>query len=379
MREFGVALRSWLLLMAWLACLPALAQRLPQSSTSAGSDDAAPAELATSRWTRAQLDTWWKALRHHTVAGGERLELPAELLPPTDPTAWLPVAMPDVRARPGNAMLSDSSGYEMRWYRLRIPPGSNDRMALYLPRLVTMSAAVLARTPLGWQPLLDNQPVVREQWVQPIWLPLPGIGDQGMEVVVALPVPSGSYYAVSRIWVGPQDVLEKRWQWRVRAQTTLPQAVSLTLAVLGAFAFTLWLRRRDEAIYGLFALGAAAWLVRNLHYYVSLPAAPPAQAWFWWATHASMGWVMLAALLFALRFASRRARRLEQALVGSVLFVSALSMPLWLRQLDMVVLQYAVTAAVAATGMGWVAWLAWRERKPEMQVMACALIIAGLL
>ena len=90
------------------------------------------------------------------------------------------------------------------------------------------------RTPRGWQLLLDNQPFEREQWVQPIWLPLPGIGQAGMELVVALPVPSGSYHAVSRIWVGPRDVLEKRWQWRVRAQTTLPQAVSLTLAVLAS-------------------------------------------------------------------------------------------------------------------------------------------------
>jgi hypothetical protein len=47
-------------------------------------------------------------------------------------------------------------------------------------------------------------------------------------------------------------------------------------------------------------------MVRNLHYYVSSPASPGALDWFWWATHASLGWVMLTALLFALRFASRR-------------------------------------------------------------------------
>ncbi|HEY8879743.1 MAG TPA: sensor histidine kinase [Roseateles sp.] len=379
MHELGIMLRRGLLLLALLACLPLQAQRLPQPSTHVSGDDAAPAELATTAWTRAQLDAWWAALRHHTVTGGDHLELPSDLLPPEREAAWQPVAMPDVRSRPGAAMISDAHGYEMRWYRLHVPPGRDEAMALYLPRLVTLSAAVLARTDKGWQLLLDNQHAEREQWVQPIWLPLPGIGPQGMDLVVALPVPAGSYHAVSRIWIAPRDQLEKRWLWRVRAQTGLPQAVSLTLAVLGLFALTLWLRRPDEAIYGLFGLGAAAWMVRNLHYYVSLPASPAGQDWFWWATHASMGWVMLTALLFALRFASRRFQWLERALIACVLVVSVLSMPLWLRQLDMVVMQYVVTAVVAAIGTAWVALLAWRERRTELRIMAFALIVGVVI
>jgi signal transduction histidine kinase len=335
--------------------------------------------LATSAWTRSQLEAWWAALRHHTVAGGDRLDVPADLLPPDDAAAWRPVAMPDVRPRPGAAMVNDTRSYEMRWYRLQVPPGGDEALALYLPRLVTLSAAVLMRTDHGWQALLDNQHAEREQWVQPIWLPLPGAGAKGLELVVALPVPTGSYHAVSRIWVGPRDTLEKRWLWRVRAQTGLPQAVSLTLAVLGLFALTLWVRRPGEAIYGLFALGAAAWMVRNLHYYVSLPVSQLGQDWFWWATHASMGWVMLTALLFALRFATRRLLWLERALIACVLVVSVLSMPLWLRRLDMVVLQYGVTAAVAAIGTAWVAWLAWRERRPELRLMAAALVVGVLI
>jgi signal transduction histidine kinase len=379
MRELAVLLRGWLLMLVLGACLPALAQRLPQPSPRPAGDDSAAAELATSAWTRSQLEAWWAALRHHTVAGGDRLDVPADLLPPDDAAAWRPVAMPDVRPRPGAAMVNDTRSYEMRWYRLQVPPGGDEALALYLPRLVTLSAAVLMRTDHGWQALLDNQHAEREQWVQPIWLPLPGAGAKGLELVVALPVPTGSYHAVSRIWVGPRDTLEKRWLWRVRAQTGLPQAVSLTLAVLGLFALTLWVRRPGEAIYGLFALGAAAWMVRNLHYYVSLPVSQLGQDWFWWATHASMGWVMLTALLFALRFATRRLLWLERALIACVLVVSVLSMPLWLRRLDMVVLQYGVTAAVAAIGTAWVAWLAWRERRPELRLMAAALVVGVLI
>lgn len=379
MPELALMWRSWLLALALGACVQAQAQRLPQPTARDAGDDSTPAELATTAWTRAQLDAWWAALRHQAVSGDDHLPLPPELLPPEDGAAWRAVAMPDVRTRPGAATVSNARGFEMRWYRLRVPPGSDEALALYLPRLITLSAAVLMHTDRGWLPLLDNQHAEREQWVQPIWLPLPGASERGLELVVALPVPEGSYHAVSRIWVGPRDHLERRWLWRVRAQSGLPQAVSLTLAVLGLFALMLWLRRPGEAIYGLFALGAAAWMVRNLHFYVSLPASPTAQDWFWWATHASMAWVMLASLLFALRFADRRAPWLERALIGSVLLVSVVSMPLWLRHLDMVVLQYAVTAAVAASGTAWVAWLAWRERRSELRIMALALIAGVVL
>ncbi len=372
-------LRGWLLISLLGIGFAAQAQRLPQPSARVSGDDSMPVELATTAWTRAQLDAWWAALRHHTVVGGTRLEVPPELLPPTAATAWRPVDMPDVLARPSATVINNGQGYEMRWYRLHVPPGSDDTLALYLPRLVTLSAAVLVRTEHGWQALLDNQRVEREQWVQPLWLPLPGVGAKGLDLVVALPVPAGSYHAVSRIWVGPRDKLEKRYQWRVRMQTGLPQAVSLTLAVLGFFALTLWVRRPGEGIYGLFALGAAAWLVRNLHYYVNLPVSQWGQDWFWWATHASMGWVMLTALLFALRFARQRYQRLEQGLIASIVLVSVFSMPLWLRQLDMVVLQYTVTALVAGVGTAWVAWLAWRERHTELRLMAAALVVGGLI
>ncbi|HEY0956146.1 MAG TPA: sensor histidine kinase [Roseateles sp.] len=373
MPDLGLLLRAWLLALVCAASLAAQAQRLPQPSPRGG-DDSAITELATSHWTRTQLDAWWGALRRHAVTGGSRLDVPPELLPPAADAAWRVQQLPDVRRRPGAALISDAEGYEMRWYRLHVPSGG-EAMALYMPRLVTLSAAVLVRTPEGWQPLLDNQHVEREQWVQPLWLPLPGAGAQGLELVVALPVPTGSYHAVSRIFVGPRDLLEKRWQWRVRMQTVLPQAVSLTLAVLGMFALLLWLRRPDEVIYNLFGLGAVAWFLRNLHYYVSLPTSPWAQDWFWWLTHASLAWVMLTALLFALRFASRRYRRLEYGLMAAVALVSVLSMPLWLRRLDMVVLQYAVTAAVAAVGTGWLCWLAWRERQAELRSMALALVV----
>lgn len=371
-------LLRWVL--AWLcgACLLQAEAQQAGEAASLAADGSAVVESASSQWSREQLDAWWAALRHQNVAGRERLELPPALLPP-EGAAWRPVTLPEVRHRPGAAGLADVSTYQMRWYRLRIPPGGEAPQALYLPRFVALSAAVLLRTPQGWRALLDEQPAVGEPRVQPLWLPLPGAGERGMELVVALPVPQGGYYSVSRIWAGPRDALESCWRWRERLQSGLPQAMSLTLAVLGLFGLTLWLRRPSEPIYAFFGLAAAAWIVRSWHYYAAVPASPTGQDWFWWATHASMAWIMLASLLFALRFASHRFMVLERLLAASVLGVSLLSMPLWLRSFDFVVLQYAVTAAVAAIGTASVAWLAWLERRTELSLMALALIAGVLL
>jgi signal transduction histidine kinase len=376
MTEAPALLRVCLFWLGLFFCLPAVCQRLPQPIPHTAAPHAAPTQLATSAWTRAQLNAWGAALRRHAVVGGNQLELPVALLPPADGAAWQAVAMPDVRRRPGAAVVDDLQGYEMRWYRVHVPAGGDEPMALYVPRLATLSAAVLMRTALGWQLLLDNQQAEREQWVQPIWLNLPGAREQGLELVVALPVPVGSYHAVSRIWVGPSEALQTRWRWRMRMQTGLPQAVSLTLAVLGLFALTLWLRRPEESIYALFVLAAAAWVVRNLHYYVSMPESAIGQDWFWWATHASLAWVTLTALLFALRFARKRSLRMERGLTAAVAAVSVLSMPLWLRQLDVVVLQYVVTAIVGVIGVGGVAWRGRRERRSELYLMAAAMALA---
>lgn len=378
-----VLLRRWALLLVLVGALSsAWAQRLPQPNAPQGrmlsTDVPAPTERAISHWSRAQLEAWWAALRRQAVSGPEGLNLPPELLPPQDESAWQPVQLPDVRHRPGAADVSDAQGYEMRWYRVRVPAHDDQPMALYLPRLSTLTAAVLGHTEQGWRLLLDNQPVARDQWVQPIWLPLPAAG-RGMDIVIALPVQADGYHVVSRIWVGPRAELEKRWQWRARLQSGLPQAISLTLVVLGLFALTLWLRRPSESIYGLFAFGAAAWLVRNLHYYASPPAHPLLLDWFWWATHASAAWVTLFVLLLALRFASQRQPWLERVLMAGVALVSVLSMPLWLQQLDLVVLQYSVTALLAGGGTAWVAWLAWRERRVELSLMALALLVGLML
>lgn len=372
------------MLAAW--ALPALAQprAVPEGSAATGPERATQAEFATSDWTAAQLRGWWRALRTMDGASGA---LPTELLPPAAPQAWSPVTLPEVRQREAAQGLEDEPRYQMRWYKLRYraPQGRwPTSVALYMPRLVALAAAVLVRTDEGWRPVFDNQSGAREQWVRPLWVVLPAALTEAqeareIEVVIAVPVMQGGYYSVSSVWLGAREDLEARHDRRWVMQIGVPQATGLTLVTLGLFALVLWFKRREDPAYLLFALASVAWLVRNLHYHLDLPRTRAALEWFWWATHASMSWVMLLTFLFALRFARRRFARFERTVTAFVLLGSLVSMPLWGRGFDALVLLHICNAVVGLFGTGFVAAIAWRQGSRELRLIALALVVGVAL
>ncbi|MDN3922257.1 sensor histidine kinase [Roseateles violae] len=358
---------------------------LPEQAPRSGGQQATTARLAISQWSADDLKAWWAALR--TMDGGPGSfpdHLPPRLQPPDDPAAWRPVSLPDVRTREaGKGLSAEDPQYQMRWYRLRYTPPQgrwSTSVALYMPRLVTMAAAVLVHTEEGWRPVFDNQAGAREQWVRPLWAAFPAAltelrQEQELDVVVAVPVLRDSFYAVSSAWLGAREDLEPQYQRRWALQIGVPQATGLTLVVLGLFSFALWVRRREEPAYLLFALATVAWLVRNLHYHLDLPRTRLGLEWFWWATHASMSWVMLLTFLFALRFARQRHPQFDRAMAIFVIASSLLSMPIWLSWLDTLVLQHAVNAIVGTIGTLFVGAVAVREGSRELRLIALSLLL----
>ncbi|MEH0167741.1 ATP-binding protein [Paucibacter sp. JuS9] len=380
-------MRALFLALMFLCCLPASAQRMPipESVPTHSGERASTAQLAVSSWTREELKEWWAALRSLDGTPGQ---LPARLQPPADPAAWHLVTLPDVRTRsPAAAMADTGPHFQMRWYRLRYaaPQGRwPTSVALYMPRLVTLAAAVLVRTDEGWRPVFDNQSGAREQWVRPLWAVVPAAltehrQDQMIEMVVAVPVLRDSFYSVSSVWLGAREDLEPRYEARWALQIGVPQATGLTLVVLGLFAISLWVRRREEPAYLLFALATVAWLVRNLHYHLDLPRTHVGLEWFWWATHASMSWVMLLTFLFALRFAKQQYPKFERTVGGFVLVSSLLTMPFLSLFSDPVVLQHIVNAVVGGLGTLFVGGVAMKGGSRELRLIALTLLLGLIL
>ena len=371
--------------------LPAWSQNLlvPDAPPSSAVEQERVAQLVTSDWTRAELDAWWAALRSMDGAGPVPFpgSLPKHLQPPGDDADWQSVRLPDVRPRSAAGNSLEGPHLQMRWYRLRYAPLEGrwpDSVALYMPRLVTMAAAVLVRTDQGWRPVFDNQADAREQWTRPLWVVLPAAlttrqpgGPSGaIEIIVAAPVLADGFHAVSSAWIGAREDLEPGYRQRWALQEGAPLGTSLTLAVLGLFAFWLWLRRREEKPFLLFALLAFTWALRDLHYYLDLPRTRLGMEWFWWAAQASMSWVMLLCFMLTLRFSWRPHLRFERAMALLVLASSVLTMPLWLRWVDTLLLHQGLDLVIALAGIGYVGAVALREGGRELRVVGLGLLIS---
>ncbi|MBB4845257.1 signal transduction histidine kinase [Paucibacter oligotrophus] len=388
-----VAARLWarwlgLLALSLLLWLPAQAQsRLttpPGAANKQLGQQMQSADLAVSSWSRSDLHEWWAALRSMDGSPGS---MPAHLQPPSDPSRWSRVQLPDVRGRDVGKPFVEDPQYQMRWYRFRYAPaqgGWPTSVALYMPRLVTMAAAVLVHTDEGWRPVFDNQAGAREQWVRPLWVVFPAAltalhQDQSLEVVLAVPAINGTFYSVSKAWLGPREELEALYQRRWALQIGVPQATGLTLVVLGLFSFTLWLRRRNESAFLLFALASVAWLLRNLHYHVDLPRTRAGLEWFWWGTHASMSWVMWLTFLFVLRFSRRSSPRFEFAVAALVLSGSFLTLPFWRPMFDGLYFQQLVNMLLGVACTSFVVVVALRERRYGLRMIALSLVLSLLL
>ncbi|WP_310384670.1 ATP-binding protein [Roseateles sp.] len=373
-----------------LACAPANAQvmRLPAPHAQQAGEQAQTADLAVSAWSRADLEAWWTALRAMDGQGVKGGGLPAHLQPPADPQAWSKVGLPDVRGRLAQQGPSTpEAAVEMRWYRIRYAPEQGrwpTSVALFMPRLAAMAAAVLVHTDEGWQPIFDNQSGAREQWIRPLWVVFPSAltelrQHQMIDVVVAVPVLGGGAFSVSSAWLGAREDVEVRFQRRWWLQIGVPQATGLTLIVLGIFSLSLWVRRRDEPAFLLFAMLSVVWLIRNLHYHIELPRSAWGLEWFWWLTNASMSWVMLLIFLFALRCAHKRVKLPEQSMVAFVLISGLLTLPWWNEVLASPSLQHLANLLVAGLALLFVMRLAWRDGSRELRMIALSLALSLLL
>jgi len=157
-------------------------------------------------------------------------------------------------------------------------------------------------------------------------------------------------------------------------QVTAPQVTSLTILVLGLFSFGFWWRQRNESAYLLFALTSVVWWFRNLHYHIQVPDPGPAADWFWWATQASLSWLMVLNYLFAFRFHQRRFPVVEWGLAGFIVFSSLATMPVmpW----EGLIVQHVFNVLVSLFVTGFISWIAAREGSRELRALAVALAVS---
>lgn len=264
------------------------------------------------------------------VASAAFVADPAPQPPPVDDPRWQPVALPDERRALGPDGMAG-------WYRLdvEVPAGADELSALYLPGV--WNAARVYWNGRALAPIGDPHGRRARNWQDPVVVLLPPAwirpGPNRLELGVTA---VGASAGLAPVWVGPAAALRPAGELRRALKVSVPRAMTLALAVLAGFMVALWWRRREDAIYGWFALVLASFAV-----YTSLFGARempiPARAWIALRVVA-LGWFVIAASIVTHRFFALRRPRVERALlvVGTAATGVVPLLTLWPAAFDLV-------------------------------------------
>ena len=222
--------------------------------------------------------------------------------PPGDDAPWRAVRLPD------NWHFSHPAGTTSGWYRMEfeLGPGPFRNHMIYLPR----NSAHYMRFFVNGKSVSENSaypdPGARSNWVPPAvfhtsWLYLsPGRNVLHVRVEAVPQLRQG----LTRITVGPADIIRPRYELRHTVQVTALLMFGTAALLAGLLAAAFWLRERKDATLAWYSITALAWSV------IAMPWAHGAFApsGFSHGTLAFLGWFAYAApmLVLCLRVADKR-------------------------------------------------------------------------
>ncbi|MBK7950012.1 MAG: hypothetical protein IPK00_14970 [Deltaproteobacteria bacterium] len=227
--------------------------------------------------------------------------------PPPDDAPWQPLSLPDdwSQSRP-------ERGGEA-WYRIEfdVPPERVALSVVYVPRLSMMGAPFVNGIPIGTLGRFE-EPMTR-LWYRPQlhWIPATLL-EPGRNVlhyrIRAYPDNQGG---LSQVYIGPPDPLVALFESHVFRQVTAMRITTGITAALSLLVLVAWVVLRWHAAYGWFGLATLCW---TLHSVLVLTVEIPVSAILWEVLIvASLVWVIVAMMMFALRFAGLRRPWLERA------------------------------------------------------------------
>lgn len=303
-----------------------------------------------------------------------------------DGAHWTTIDLPHVIKRQLVAGLEPwdrSRVWTTHWYRLKWTPRPNkvEATVLYIPRRHQSFGRM--------DVYVDGIHVARgadAEWNDPdvVLLPPPAsplLERKEREVLLALSEETGRGGAISTVWVGPADELQKRAEWRRFIQRGIPQLTSVVFLVFGAFALAFWWRRR-EPTYLIFGLMAPVYCLRSLHLYVVADGELGSEL-FWWMTINSLAWLQVLVYLFGRTLHGRHYPRIERVMFGTVFVASVVSLVIALLRLQIAGLSpflYLVQLCTTFTAVSLTLIAAIRSRVPmalALAVMQCLFLLMG--
>ncbi len=287
---------------------------------------------------------------------------------------------PDSDSRWHQTPLPASTREPVAWYRVefqRPPTGDAGLWLLYLPYMYGGGRVWLNGEPVA--AVLEGNAQRRVRWERPLLLPLPlSLLRDGANVLHLRPVsahlPSGN--GLAPIAIGTQDELQPRFERRLFFVRTVPVITVVAGTALGGLILFIWLRRRQEVLYGLFGAAVLLWALRTTTFvFDNMPTA----VWPLWRLlyHATTGGFIIVMCLFALEMAGWYRRRVALVLFGYWL-LGPLTYLLGGSQAEEWVGRWWVLGLIPI-GVSMIvitALAAWRQRSAGTLAIALALALA---
>ncbi len=210
------------------------------------------------------------------------------------------------------------------WYQftldLNVPP--NRLWAIYLPTIYMNTAVYLNNQLLGDGGRFE-EPMARN-WNHPQYFVIPnGMLNSGENVFqIRLASPSLDYGYLGKIHLAPNAVLRSAYDFRYFIEVALAQIITASLIIMGLFMGALWLLRRNDSVYGWFAICLFIWAIHNLNLFViNIPVSTRVWEWLWFVT---MVWFVIAITIFVHRFTETQRPQFEKyiltiGITGSVI------------------------------------------------------------
>lgn len=177
---------------------------------------------------------------------------------PDDGMAWRKVTLPHRSERPASQALT---GY---WYRLKFDAAdTNEPLWLLFPKLRSGGTVYVNGLMIGKISGADLE--TQRRWFRPYMFVAPpaALHAAGNEIMVHFSIrePLTSF---GEVLLGPEEEIRSTHDRLLFWENTVTEVASISCLIVGSLTIFIWLRRRQEALYGMFSICAMFWGVRTL-------------------------------------------------------------------------------------------------------------------
>ncbi len=307
------------------------------------------------------------------AGGGNRFPAEGPVRNVTLPDEW-------ARSRPGQP--------GPVWYRVVLKPDKaserGELQALYIERVCTNLEVYLNGQPVHASGRMEEP--LTHNCNHPQLVPLPAAlleaGDNVIDIkVVGYPLAEVGSRAraggLSALRIGPQSDLSWRHAWRTAVNVSFAQSVGATLLLMGGFMFVLGFINRRESHLAYFGALSVGWALIDTRLW--LRSVPLANSTVEFLLATLLAFTATAGVLFLLRYARWRDRRVDRLLLSQCVLVPLVLVVVGPQHLNAVVtvVSYLLALELAAAVVFHLRTL-WRTASRAFWPMALLLALAGL-